>query len=63
MTSQEVAEKADVSINLVLRWARNNNVGFLGEGKRKVYKWTEEDLNKFLNRNKKVGWKKGRSRK
>ena len=39
----------------VRKWALENNVSFMGEGRRKDYQWTEDDINRYLNRNKQRG--------
>ena len=51
MTSQEAAKKAGTSAILARRWAKKNGVTITNTG----YQWTGEDLERFLNRNKKVG--------
>lgn len=63
MTSQEVMQKSGMALITILKWASSNNVNYIGEGRRKTYIWTIDDYNRFLNRNKQKGWKKGRSRK
>jgi len=63
MTSQEVMQKSGMALITVLKWAALNNVSYIGEGKRKIYTWTTDDYERFLNRNKQKGWKKGKSRK
>lgn len=56
MTSKEVAERFNVSLMTVLAWARKNSVkhdvaihGILS------YDWSDEDVERFKNRNKKRG--------
>ncbi|UTD07135.1 helix-turn-helix domain-containing protein [Treponema denticola] len=49
-SSDEIAERANVSRSAVLKWACNNDVGFLGKGVRKTYVFTEEDYERFLKR-------------
>ncbi len=63
MTSQEVMHKSGMALITVLKWAALNNVSYIGEGKRKIYTWTTDDYERFLNRNTQKGWKKGKSRK
>lgn len=63
MTSQEVMHKSGMALITVLKWAALNNVSYIGEGKRKIYTWTTDDYERFLNRNTQKGWKKGKPRK
>jgi hypothetical protein len=62
MTSEEVAKRFNVASITVRAWALDNNVSYIGEGRRKTYQWTEEDCLRFSKRQGK-GWKKGRARK
>jgi predicted site-specific integrase-resolvase len=57
-TTAEIAEEKGCSLITVLRWARNNEVQYVGEGKRKVYVFSEDDRNRFIP--KKVGRPKER---
>jgi hypothetical protein len=62
MTCQQVAARFKAAGATVRKWAADNGVAYIGEGKRKTYQWTEEDCQRFAER-KRPGWKKGRSRK
>jgi hypothetical protein len=57
--SKDVAEEFGCARVTVIRWARNNGVGFVGEDHRKTYKFTETDKEAFKNRDTKRGrrWK------
>jgi hypothetical protein len=46
-TTAEIAEEKICSLITVLRWARNNDVQYVGEGKRKVYLFSEADRERF----------------
>jgi hypothetical protein len=46
-TSQELADEFQCARITVLKWAQNNGVKYIGEGKRKIYIFTEEDRNRF----------------
>jgi len=59
ITSKEAAERAGVSTITAMKWA-NANLKGMGEGNHKTYEWTESDLRRFQNRNKKSGRPKGR---
>jgi DNA-binding transcriptional MerR regulator len=49
-TSTDVAEKCNSKQQTVLKWAQNNNVNFVGEGKGKTYLFTENDIERFKER-------------
>jgi hypothetical protein len=51
ITTKEIAEQTETSIPLVLRWAASNGVEYIGEGRRKTYIWSDENLKKFQARN------------
>ena len=55
MTCKEVAEKYNVSTITVIKWASNNNVEYIGEGNRKIYTWSNDDIKRFSHRNKQRG--------
>jgi len=61
MTSENVADRYGVVGATVRKWAAVNGVAYIGEGRRKTYQWTEEDCQRFEQRES-PGWKKGRSR-
>ena len=50
MTCKEVAEKFNVSPFTTIKWASNNNVEYIGEGMRKIYTWSKDDIKRFANR-------------
>ncbi|WP_449190061.1 helix-turn-helix domain-containing protein [Treponema lecithinolyticum] len=54
-TTAEVVEKTKMSAQLVRKWAKNNGVPFVGEGRRKDYQWRCEDIKRFLSRDTKRG--------
>lgn len=54
-----VAEITQSARPTVQKWAQTNITNFLGTGKRKIYIWTDEDIERFKNRNTQRGWKKG----
>jgi len=62
MTSLEVSERYGVAGVTVRKWAADNSVAFIGNGRRKTYVWTEKDCKRFVSRRGK-GWEKGRPRK
>ncbi|GMO44241.1 MAG: hypothetical protein Pg6C_06130 [Treponemataceae bacterium] len=62
MTTQEVAKKYGVAHITAQKWAAANGVASIGEGVRKTFQWTEEDLLRFSERRGR-GWEKGRARK
>ncbi len=49
-SSQDIANRASVSQRTVLKWAIENDVGFLGTGRRKTYVFTEADYERFCKR-------------
>jgi transposase len=62
MTCKEVAARFGVALTTVNHWAQDNGVEYAGEGKRKIYLWTEADVGRFAARRGR-GWEKGRARK
>jgi len=60
MKPREVAKKYKLKVRNVQRWAANNGVGFTGEGRRKDYDFTDEDIQRFLDRKKTPGPEKGK---
>lgn len=53
MTTKEIAEKTGASYFTCYTWASKLNVKKEGGG----YNWTEEDLQKFINRESQKNWK------
>ena len=52
MTCEEAAKRANVSLPLARKWAAKNNVKRIEvSGGILAYDWSEEDLQRFLNRN------------
>ena len=51
-TSQEIADECGCARITVLKWAQNNGVEYVGEGKRKVYVFSEDDKKRFKPRKK-----------
>jgi predicted site-specific integrase-resolvase len=50
MKTDEVAVKAGVKIRIVQRWAAKNGVYYTGEGRRKDYIFSPEDVKRFMGR-------------
>lgn len=46
-TNEEIAKLFDIKENNVRTYARNYNVNSIGEGTRKIYLWTPEDIEKY----------------
>ena len=61
--SKTVAEIAGTSRVTAQKWAAANITNFLGTGRRKVYIWTDDDIERYKHRNTQLGWKKGVPRK
>jgi hypothetical protein len=49
-TSKNLADKFNCARITVLKWAEKNGVKYSGEGKRKIYLFTGEDIERFKNR-------------
>jgi len=62
MTCKEVAARYGTAEITVRKWAADNGVFYVGEGRRKTYQWNEGDCKRFAER-KGPGWEKGRPRK
>ena len=54
MTTNEVAEKAGCKTITARKWALDNGVAFVGSDRAKIYTWSNDDLERFLNRNTKI---------
>ena len=50
MTSKQVAERLNVSWVLARKWARKNGVEIVHVGKRPQYEWSDQDIERFINR-------------
>lgn len=50
MTTNEIAEKAGCASITVRKWAAENNVKFIGKGRRKTYIFSDADYERFLKR-------------
>lgn len=50
LTSKDIATKCNCEIQTASRWAAQNDVDFVGEGRRKIYIFTEADYERFLKR-------------
>jgi hypothetical protein len=48
--SKDIAKIFNCSTTIVRRWASNHGVCFVGDGMRKDYLFTEEDIERFKNR-------------
>jgi hypothetical protein len=59
-TSTELATECNCAQITVLKWAQKNEVNYIGNGKRKIYIFTEEDLKKFKERDSTPGKKSGK---
>ncbi len=55
LTTKEVAALTKTSQQLARKWAKENQVNFVGSDKAKIYLWTEADLERFKSRNKQRG--------
>lgn len=55
MTTKEVSAKLKMADKTIRKWALENGVSFTGEGRRKDYQWTEDDIIRFMNRNQTKG--------
>ncbi len=54
-TTDEVVQLTGAGKQTVQVFARTKNVAYVGSGNRKTYTWTEEDVLRFKNRNKRIG--------
>ncbi len=50
LTTKDVAQIAECEIQTVSRWAAKNDISYVGESSRKIYIFTKQDVQKFLNR-------------
>jgi hypothetical protein len=50
-TTEEAATQAGTARVTAQKWATQNDVFFIGEGKRKTFKWTDADIARFNQRN------------
>jgi hypothetical protein len=50
LKSDEAARLANVTGRAARVWAKNNGVSSTGDGRRKTYYWTDEDIDRFLKR-------------
>lgn len=50
LTSKDIAERCGCEVQTVSRWASVNDVDYVGEDRRKIYVFTEEDYERFLKR-------------
>lgn len=50
LTSADIAGRSGAALRTVLKWAINNDVSYLGSGRRKIYVWSEDDYSRFLKR-------------
>lgn len=55
MTSKEITEKTGMSLRLVNQWAKMNKLNRIEIEGILAYDWSEEDLQRFLNRPTKRG--------
>ncbi|MEL5720889.1 MAG: helix-turn-helix domain-containing protein [Treponemataceae bacterium] len=55
LTSKDVAKICNCEAQTVSRWAARNDVNYVGENRRKIYLFTEADLERFKSRNTKRG--------
>ena len=51
MTSKEIAIITNTSVFTVCKWAAENDVAYIGEGKRKTFLWADKDLERYKCRN------------
>lgn len=47
---KEIEKKTRTSLRTVQRWAALNGVPYVGEGRRKIFIWDDEDIVRFLHR-------------
>jgi hypothetical protein len=50
--SLDLAKMFQVQRITVLKWAQKNGAAYIGEGKRKIYLFTEQDIERFKAREK-----------
>ena len=50
LSSKDIAERAGVANSTVLQWAQKVDADYIGDGRRKIYIFTEADYEKFLTR-------------
>jgi len=51
-TTEEVSKMFNCARITVIHWCNNNNVNYIGEGKRKTYQITKDDIERFKKREK-----------
>jgi hypothetical protein len=49
-TTSDVQRLTGVNVKTALAWALKNNIAHVGSGKRKIYIWTPEDVQRLLHR-------------
>ena len=54
-TNDEVAEICGCSLSTVVGYAQKNDINFVGNGRRKIFIWFDEDIEQFKSRNTKRG--------
>jgi hypothetical protein len=54
-SNEDVAKMCGCSTPTAKRFAQNHNIRFLGEGRRKIYIWFQEDIDAFMRRDTKRG--------
>ena len=50
MTSKEIEEKTGISYRRVVQWAKMNGIRQVGRDGKFTYVWTDDDLQRFLER-------------
>jgi hypothetical protein len=50
--SSEVAKRCDCSTITAVKWAQKNKVNFVGTGRRKIFVWFQDDVERFKLREK-----------
>jgi hypothetical protein len=50
-TNKDVAKLCGCSVETVVKFAQSNEINFVGSGRRKIYIWFDEDLERFKARN------------
>ena len=48
MTTEEISMRAGCATVTARKWAKDNDVSYVGSDRAKIYIWTEEDFQRFL---------------
>jgi DNA-binding transcriptional MerR regulator len=58
MKPKDVADRLNMKVRRIQKWAAENGVKYTGEGRRKNYDFTEADIARFLKRDTRRGPKR-----